>query len=83
MSRFIKVTSIDNDCSDLNICIDSIEEFYGFNPKFSNLEDQDGGEYTRIYLKSAGSSWHNISETPEEIEALIKKEEIINAIIDP
>lgn len=77
MTRFIKVTSVDLDCSDLNICIDSILEFYRFQPKFSNVEAiQDEEERTRIFLKSAGSSWHDVSETPEEIEALINKNEV-------
>ena len=32
MPKFIKLTNIDKDCSHLNICIDSIEEFYLEHP---------------------------------------------------
>lgn len=83
MPKFIKLTNIEKDCSHLNICIDSIEEFYRHHP-ISTFETSDGKkmsvtkneeECTRVYLKSSGS-YHNVSETTEEVEALIKEIEL-------
>jgi len=60
--KFIKLTDINgeygNKISQLNICIDSIERFY-------RIEG-----ISHIYLKGT-SSYHDVKETPEEIEALI------------
>ncbi len=67
--NFIKLTDVghlrkyvDQEITDLNINIDSIEQFYSF--------DEDGRKRTFIHLKRV-DSYHEVKETPEEIKALI------------
>lgn len=45
------------------------------HPKFSTWEDRDEKEHTRVYTKG-DVFWYNVSETPEEIEALINEKEV-------
>jgi len=79
--KFIKLSDISDDITSLNICIDSIKEFYREHP-ISTFEASDGKimtvtkneeKYTCVFLKSSSSSFHKVSETPEEIEAVIKQ----------
>lgn len=82
MPKFIKLTNIEKDCSHLNICIDSIEHFHRFHPKFSNIEEDIEEEHTRIYFKGNGCLYR-VSETPEEIEALINETQLHSKEVIP
>jgi len=80
MPKFIKLTSIDKDCSHLNVCIDSIETFFRAHPEFSTFEDTNEPEHTHVHFKGH-STWYNVIETTEEIEALIKERELMGELV--
>jgi len=64
--NFIKLTDVNTytsqEVSELNINVDSIERFY--------VLDEDGRKRTCVHLKRV-DSYHEVKETPGEIEALI------------
>lgn len=67
MPKFIKLTDTDKRYSNLNICIDSIERFCRSKIGYMGEEEKD---CSHVYMKGHGG-FHCVSETPEEIEALI------------